>query len=231
MSKKSILSEKGYGYEKKLRNLVEKNTNLRFLTNIKDTDDKYELDGVFHMGKTLYLCEIKNFSHIINSYEYYKLRFKIDEALNQMERISDFYTQADNLLDLCKYLNLNVSDIDQIKRIIVISPFLGETINRNEINVTEGILMRNFFKQVYPKVFETSGNQLRSYSTIKEFVVYEENGLTDKNFNLLMEENPYIKTERKRFKKGFKTYKPWNMSIQFNELKQPNISFKKRGNL
>ncbi|MGR5913841.1 hypothetical protein ACT7DA_09820 [Bacillus pacificus] len=58
-------------------------------------------------------------------------------------------------------------------------------------------------------------------------MVYEENGLTDKNFNLLMEENPYIKTERKRFKKGFKTYKPWNMSIQFNELKQPNISFKK----
>lgn len=228
MSKKSILSEKGYGYEKTLRNLVEKNTNLKFLTNIKDADDKYELDGAFHMGKTLYLCEIKNFSHIINSYEYYKLRFKIDKALNQMKRISDFYTREENLADLCGYLELNKDDVEQIKRIIVISPFLGETINRNGINVTEGILTRNFFKQVYPKVVEFSGNQLMSNSIIKEFIVYEENGLTDKNFNLLIEENPYIKSERKRFIKRFKTYKPWNMSIQFNELKQPNISFKKK---
>lgn len=229
MSKQSILGEKGYGYEKKLKNLVERNTNLRFLTNIKDVDahDKYELDGAFHMGKTLYLCEIKNFSHIINSYEYYKLRFKIDDALKQMERISDFYSREENIANLCEYLKINTDDVEQIKKIIIISPFLGETISRNEIHVTEGILTRNFFKRVYPKSVELYGNILISNSTIKEFIVYEENGLTDKNFNLLIEENPYIKNERKRFKKGFKTYKPWNTSIQFNELKQPNISFKK----
>lgn len=229
MSKQSILGEKGYGYEKKLKNLVERNTNLRFLTNIKDVDahDKYELDGAFHMGKTLYLCEIKNFSHIINSYEYYKLRFKIDDALNQMERISDFYTREENIANLCEYLKLNTDDVEQIKKIIIISSFLGETISRNEIHVTEGILTRNFFKQVYPKTVELYGDPMISNSTIKEFIVYEENGLTDKNFNLLIEENPYIKNERKRFKKGFKTYKPWNLSIQFNELNQPNISFKK----
>ncbi|MGE7795871.1 hypothetical protein [Lysinibacillus fusiformis] len=230
MSKKSILGEKGYGYEKKLKNLVEKNTSLSFLTNIKGLDahdDKYELDGAFHMGKTLYLCEIKNFSHIINSYEYYKLRFKIDDAFNQMERISDFYTREENIESLCECLKLNKDDVEQIKKIIIISPFLGETISRNEIHVTEGILTRNFFKQIYPKLVEFSGNSLISNSTIKEFIVYEENGLTDKNFNLLIEENPYIKIERKRFKKGFKTYKPWNLSVQFYELKQPNISFKK----
>ena len=204
-----------------MKNLVEKNTNLKFLINIKDVDthDKYELDGAFHMGKTLYLCELKNFSHIINS--------KIDDALNQMERISNFYTREENIANLCEYLKLNKDDVEQIKKIIIISPFLGETISRNEIHVTEGILTRNFFKQIYPKIVELIGGKLISNSTIKEFIVYEENVLTDKNFNLLIEENPYIKIERKRFKKGFKTYKPWNLSVQFYELKQPNISFKK----
>ncbi|USK16832.1 hypothetical protein [Bacillus velezensis] len=226
MSKKSILSEKGYGYEKTLKNLVEKNNNLRLLTNIKDDEGKYELDGAFHMGKTLYLCEIKNFSHILNSYEYYKMRFKIDKALNQMERISDFYTREENLSYLYELLEINKDDVEQIKKIIVTSSFLGETINKNGINVTDGILMRNFFKQVYPKVVEFSGNRLKN-STMKEFKVYEEKGLTDENFNSLIKKNPYIKIEQGRFKKGFKTYKLWNLSIQFNELKQPNISLKK----
>lgn len=233
MSNESILGEKGYGYEKMMRNLVEKNTELRFLTNIKDTDgqENYELDGAFHMGKTLYLCEIKNFFHIINSYEYYKLRFKIEESLNQMKRTSDFYTIDENIIKLCKYLKLDKGDVEKVEQIIVISPFLGETINRNEVHVIEGILMRNFLKQKYPKIVKVSANELISYSTIKEFIVFEENGLTDKNFNLLIEENPYIKNERKRFKKGFKTYKPWNISIQYNELKKQNISFEKSSNL
>lgn len=233
MSNESILSEKGYGYEKVMKNLVERNTNLKFLTNVKDRDgsEVYQLDGVFHIGETLYLCEIKNFSHIINSYEYYKLRFKIEQALNQMKRTCDFYTLKENITKLCGDLKIDIKEVKKIKRIIVISPFLGEIIKRNEIYVTEGILTRNFFKQQYPKVTEYLSNQLISHSTIKEFLVYEENGLTDKNFNSLIEENPYIKNERERFKKEFKTYKPWNLSIQYNELNQKNISFKKMKNM
>ncbi|AJK86560.1 MULTISPECIES: hypothetical protein [Lysinibacillus] len=229
MSNESILSEKGYGYEKAMRNLVEKGNNLTFLTNIKDNTgcETYELDGAFYMGETLYLCEIKNFSHVINSFEYYKLRYKVEKAFIQMKRNFDFYTSEENLNKLSKRLNLDKGNIKNIRGIIIVAPFLGENINKNEITVIEGILTRNFFNQTYPKVAELSLGYIKSYTTIECFKVFEKNGLTDKNFNMFIEESPYIKYERQRFKKGFKTYKPWNVSIEFNILKQQNVSFKK----
>ena len=232
MSTESILGEKGYGYESVVRSLIEQNTNFKIYTNIKDaskdTKEDYELDGVFHIGKTLYLYEAKNFSHILNSFEYYKLRFRIDEALNQLKRNFDFYTKEENLIRLCKYLELDRGEVEEVKAIVINSSFLGETIGRFGFSVTEGILMRNFFKNAYPKIVEIQGNNLLSNSTIKEFIVYEKNGLTDDNLNLIISENPYIEFEKKRFRKEFKTYKPLNISIQFNKLKQSNISFFKR---
>ncbi|MEH7106896.1 hypothetical protein [Bacillus sp. JJ1764] len=228
MAKKSILGEKGYGYEKVFKNLVEENTNSRFINiKTKDENEIYELDGAFLIGKTLYLCEIKNFAHIICSYEYYKMRFKIDEAINQMIRISNFYTQKQNLNNLCNLLGINNEEVEQVEKIIIISSFLGESIEKNGVKVVEGILTRNFFKQTYPKIIESYKNQLLSNKTIKDFIPFENNGITDKNFNSLIKENPYLRVEKRRFKKDFKTYKPLNLSLQFNELKQQNISFKK----
>lgn len=226
MADKNMFSIKGAGYEKKFHRMI-KESSFSDVVSIKEIVGKetYELDACFYNDGILYLCELKNWGFPYKSYEYYKFMSKIAEAVNQMKRICDYFS-SDGINSICTKLKIDKSSVKEIKRLVVVSPYLGEKISINGIDVIDGVLTRNFFKQRYPNKVTTQGRNINNIITIPEFEDIKSKGLSNDAFLSFIEKNPHLKIEKKLSKRKFINVKELNLSLGYYDL-QPSIKFKK----
>ncbi|OPX45062.1 hypothetical protein CLHUN_12940 [Ruminiclostridium hungatei] len=145
------VSFKGYGFERRVLNKIKSSgfSVVRIVT--EEKNETYECDAVFVMGEELFLLELKSFLQPHTIREHYELKLKIQSAVSQLNRISDFYS---NRIDIIKdKLNLPSFWIPKkIHKVIVCMANLGEALKIDDCVVVDESVLRRFFDREAPAI-------------------------------------------------------------------------------
>ena len=146
ISKRFDVSFKGEGFEKRIKSLLSKNNINNTSLYQKVNNDEYECDVVANLDSTLIFIECKSIVQPNDITEYYDFQYKINDAINQLNRIVKHYEMY---LDFVKQkLGLEKTwQCENIVKIIITTAMIGETIFDKDTFVIDDSAMSRFLNR------------------------------------------------------------------------------------
>lgn len=136
------LSKRGYSFEDELISLLNNNKIDARSLKINTKGEEYQCDVSFHIDNHVYFIESKVFlepKSIRKKYEHLK---KIEDSIDQLKRISDFYIKNENLLNnMLDYREDNTSK-KYIKILVTSSTYSGPPLIGNTYVIDYSSLQR-----------------------------------------------------------------------------------------
>ncbi|AJG98174.1 hypothetical protein LF65_01567 [Clostridium beijerinckii] len=207
------LQFKGNYYESYIRAKWRENG----IKNIQKTDkilkDVFDCDMAFVFDDNLFICEIKNLLQPSSLHEWHKFHIKTQQNLQQLERISNHYSEPQYLKGIVKELLGNEDWVPKkIYSILIYSCYIGSIIENKRAFIASEVDIYNFFARTPLQQYNISRDKKEATLSYKYLDGYEY--LEDKNhilntidFERYMEcpmaikyQKDRIKIERKKIK-------------------------------
>lgn len=202
-SKNSDIAFKGDGLERRIKDRLTKSGIKCASLEAIEGSDQYQCDVTFNLDDDLYFMECKTFLQPLAAREHYELSGKIESAIKQLNRISDFFSS--NLQFVRESLKLNENwEPKNIHKVVLCSSMLGEAIHYDGSYVIDESALRRFLDR------EAPGMAIGKTRIRPKDINYEGDITSEKLINIL-KELPQIKLLNKYFSGQFS-------EMRFNEF-------------
>ncbi|UNK19785.1 hypothetical protein MNQ98_07065 [Paenibacillus sp. N3/727] len=188
-SKKVKINIKGELFEEQIRTTLRR-AGIQ-LVHLKKKD--YECDAVFPLNNDLFFVEAKHLNDPTSYREYMRNLDEIHDAVNQLNRIVDYYEHEENLEDIKKRLGIDY--VNKIYRVVVTNTSQGEQLRINGVYTIDDIGFSGYFLRRPPQKHLMHKEGLNSTPVFYEHYVGSPNSRQFINF---IENNPFIDHYKRR---------------------------------
>ncbi|MFP4978147.1 hypothetical protein ACE6ED_22270 [Paenibacillus sp. CN-4] len=188
-SKKAEINIKGGLFEEQIRATVQRAGFHIIHLEKKD----YECDAVFSLNNDLFFVEAKHLNDPTSYREYMRNLEEIHDAVNQLNRIVDYYEQVENLEDIKSRLGIN--SVNSIFRIVVTNTAQGEKLKIDGVYTIDDIGFSGYLLRRPPRKHLMHKESFQSTSILDEYY----GGVpSSKQFIDFLENNPFIDHYKQR---------------------------------
>lgn len=188
-SKKVEINVKGELFEEQVRTTIQR-AGIQFI-HLEKND--YECDVVFTLDNDLFFVEAKHLNDPTSYREYIRNLDEIHDAVNQLNRIVDYYELEENLEAIKNKLGIN--SVNNVFRIVVTNTAQGEKLKINGVYAIDDIGFSGYMLRRPPRKHLMHKEAVHSTQVFKEFYEGVPNSKQLINF---LEENPFIEHYKRR---------------------------------
>ncbi|WP_155987838.1 hypothetical protein [Gorillibacterium massiliense] len=188
-SKKAEVNIKGELFEEQIRTTVQRAGIHVIHLEKKD----YECDAVFSLNNDLFFVEAKHLNDPTSYREYMRNLEEIHDAVNQLNRIADYYEHEEKLEEI--KIRLGIKSINCIYRIVVTNTSQGEKLKIEGVYAIDDIGFLGYLLRKPPRKHLMHKDSFHSTPILDEYYV----GVpSSKQFIDFLENNPFIDHYKQR---------------------------------
>lgn len=180
---------RGEGFENKsLKELLANKVNCTQLHDFCKKEE-YQCDLAFNIGTTLYLCECKAWNLPHRQREYFNQYEKETNAITQIKRLSEFYSQNRDTVQ--NRLNLSF-EIDKIHCILITNVPFGSIRNRDGIYIVDIDSFLRFIQRKQPRIIESNLSNFQKDYYLKGESWMFDGKITNHKLHTFLTRNPIV---------------------------------------
>ncbi len=188
-SKEVKINIKGELFEEQIRTTFQR-AGIQFI-HLEKKD--YECDAVFSLNNDVFFVEAKHLNDPTSYREYMRNLNEIHDAMNQLNRIVDYYEKEENLESIQNRLGIN--SINSIFRIVVTNTSQGEKLKIEGVYAIDDIGFSGYLLRRPPRKHLMHKDSFYSTPVFNE---YYEGVPNSKQFIDFLENNPFIDHYKQR---------------------------------
>lgn len=198
-SKRIDLSKRGYNFEKLILKELKDQGVICSNLYTKDNNSEYECDICMFLDGDIFFIEQKIFFEPKTVRSKYEHKNKINEAIYQLKRISDYYIK--NKEKICKQLNIDKKTvINNYYKIVLTSSTYSSTPLINNTYIIDHSSFDRFINRDPPKMVTSEGNDKKEvyYDDTYEYYTGK---ITNTKFIKLLNNQPVVKFRKEKLDK------------------------------
>jgi hypothetical protein len=182
-SKEVKINIKGELFEEQIRTTIQR-SGIEFI-HLEKKD--YECDAVFSLNNDIFFIEAKHLNDPTSYREYMRNLDEIHDAVNQLNRIVDYYEQEENLETIKNRLGINT--VNSIFRIVVTNTSQGEKLKIEGVYAIDDIGFSGYLLRRPPRKHLMHKDSFHSTPVFNEYYSGFPNS---EQFIYFLENNPFI---------------------------------------
>ncbi|MEO2214575.1 hypothetical protein ABGV40_27265 [Paenibacillus amylolyticus] len=195
MSRINQFKDQGKAFEKKIISALSKAGVKASSKKMKFNEDWYDCDLMFAIKNELYLCECKAWGDANSLRGYYEQYIKKQEAVEQLNRIADYYST--NIKIVIKELSLKQDwKPTRVHRVIFTNVMVGDIEKIDEVIIMDYSSLAKFIKRDKPELRISNGKKI----VLKGFSMFDSK-ITLKRMNEFLYSDVSLRLQKARIQK------------------------------